>query len=480
MNKIKIKNIILSLFKLRIISYNEDVDIERLKEENELWFELENSNEFNDILNWRKKIKKYAWGKDIDFRLANENWSIQEEEYYKSFVSQFLGFRLFRLIDDDVFFNNFVSEISSEQDLSLNYIDEIINNDNLRENNFKDLNLDYTINLNKINDEIISKLAAEICEKFNIKRISFSYSIPDYDVLRYLFQLAYSFSAFSKILKNSNLGFGELSLCFEYKDIGFSCYSLLDKTIYFPISDFGTFSHEWLHFIDHRLMNYLPLFNNDNTFLSNLNLEEYNYDEDLRELNLKINNKFLYKDTDIIKSIYSVKLVLKSLPDIFKRFIRKNPNNKNVFNQLLIELDLFIFEMEKVFNNKKEMLEAWDKINDIVEIKIKELPENKEEISKSWKQYSLFIERMCFNEYLLPKKPMWCIYSMLFDSVNNKNYFFNKEEMLARSFEIYIRAKMKKKSWLSHKNEYSLIYPREKELEEEINWWENNIQYFFK
>lgn len=478
MNTIKIENLILLINSYRLITYKKnDNTEERFLEEDSLWGSLNKSKNLNDIENWVKEVRKYLWGSEKDFLSFRENFSLEEEQYYKRELKSFLGsWDLCNIVLKNKGLNDFINKyqnINYNQDI---YLKDIFINDQKREMLFTHNNELIDVDYKKVNDDILLKLANKICSEFNFYAISFSYNINQVDVLKYLLEVAYGLERFSHIIKTKNIGAGKLILSFEEKGINKSCYNLNYNTIHFNVNDsFGVFAHEWFHFIDHLAINKYPLSDDGNNLFTMIKPNKKN--KKLFDFHNEMKKNLTFNDEDFIRAIGSMKIMLRSLPTMLHDFTKKYHEEVPVIKSILLDLDMFILNAEKIIEKSDKIKTFWNnwKKETFYRIKNSELIRNKEFIS-FWNFYIIFVEKVCFDKYRVSKNPYWVIYSKMQDEFNHNIYLSRYDELMARSFELYIFHKMKKKSWISYKKNYDLSYPRELELENEISWWDKNLK----
>lgn len=469
-----IKSVIFELSSYRIITFDHiDNSIERFEEEDSIWNDLNMIQDKEMLINWFLSLREYVWKSQNEYVIERENWDLEEEEYYQDRIQFLLGVNLFKIISTNQKINEFIEKMENNTISQDDYMGQIIVNDFEREKLFSNSSYNINIDNKKVSKDMIIQLANKICEEFKIKSLSFSYSIDDIDCLRYLFEIAYSFDDFSNIIKSKNIGFEQLSLCFEAANIPKSCYNTNYNTIYLNVKDgFGVFAHEWFHFIDHLMMKKYPFFDDGQMFFSMMKSNMCKNKD--HELKMEIENYFNFEEKEYIKSIYVMKLMLKSLPVILSNLINTDFIHSKLFKEILKELDMLIFKIDKL-NYKEESINfIW---KDWVEKTNKKIEKLDPIVIRKWKGYVSLVQEVCFNKYNTPKNPMWYIYSKIYDLVNNRFYFSRYDEMLARSFEMFVYYKMMKKNWLSY-GTYDLTYPKDVELENAVNWWNNNLDKF--
>ena len=469
MSKEKLNDIISSLLMKRIVSYNDQrEDVSRIMEENELWEDTNYIDSIEGVREWLLSLREYVWGTQNSYLESKAFWSVKDEQYYFSRVALILGEELFSILKDDESIDNFLTtNIDNANDL---LVKKMLINDIEREKIFSSSQNNIEINYQKITYEKISALANIICSEFKIKQISFSDMITDVDCFKYLLEVAYNFKEFSDIIKSKNIGFNALSLCFECSNKKVtSFYDLNFKAINFSVYDgFGAFSHEWMHFVDHQLSEkkYFKSSNNDLFSMGAIN----HSNNPLYYLNKDIKEKFKWEDPNDIRSLYA-KTSFLNYSNALIRNSMKDIENIDLKNKIISHLDLTIFKIRNV-DNKKQVISEWD--------------DWKKETFKSMKgqllndQEKLFdivkyIESICVYSEKEIVEPSWVVYSKMIDELRGQNYLSRNDEMLARSFEMYVFQKMMKKTWVSYKKEYSFYYPKDKELNVEMLWWDKNL-----
>lgn len=471
----ELKNIILWLKNNRVISYNLLKSREDFKEEDEIWLELDLIESLSDFNEWVKKIRVYVWGKEIGFSQCIEELSISDVQYYKNRIVDYLGFEIYNFLKDDESVKSSIERITMIADLEEKIITDFIAENNLREKNFINSNMKFSIDEEKLSRDIIYNIAHKICDEFSIRSISFSNRIIDIDCFRYLFYIAYSFNSISEIINNKNIGFKELSLSFEsYSDNKFkdpTFYNTNFKQINFSINSYGAFSHEWFHFIDHKLSEKIPFCDN-NSFFSESFVPIHK--KKLQEIKHDLENKFNFEqDFFNFKSVCAAENILFSLPIMLHKITNKY-NLSDHFDKNMKELNIMILDISSSdfnYNKKIKLFEMWSGKF------IKNLLEN--DFSKDFEKEIIkvinFIKENCFSIYNHPTSPCWVLMSKFEDECRGEKYYSLYSEMLARSFEIYIGYKLNNNNWGSYNSNYDLSYPKGKEFFIEYNWWEKYL-----
>lgn len=470
-----LNSIILELKLMRVLSYNLINNEDSLSEEDSIWELLNDIENIEQLNDWVENLKIYVWGSSEDFSKITESLDLDEVNYYKNRIIDIMGFELFKTIGNSENFwefieKNIAKDFSSQSE---NMILNFIKSSDERNELFLRSENNISVDENKVSRSIIFQLAEKICKEFSIRSLSFSNSISEVECFKYLLDLAYSLSDFSNIINSKNIGFNQLSLSFEtQKESYFSTnYNLNFKQINFSINGYGAFSHEWFHFIDHRIGEKVP-FSPQYKLFTELNVS--NSPKKFNKLKCEINNKFEWKETDI-RSIYAVKSMLLNLPVLLNSLLKDSLLN-NKIKKILNDLDLIVLEINRYgfdFDKSKKDFYLWKSkfINSIKEIKNNDLV-------KEIESEILYVEKVIFNRYKLLCSPCWVVLSHKLDEKNKKSYLSNFSELMSRSFEFYILSKMGKRSWVSYNSNYNFSYPKGYEHEIENMWWDKNIGKF--
>jgi hypothetical protein len=475
-----LKLVILKLKLMRVLSYSLKNDESTLFEEDSIWESLDDIESLEDLNVWIEDFRVYVWGNQESFSKNIEFLSIEEETYYRNRIVDIMGLELFKTIGIDENLNEFLEECISNnfKEQSDKMISNFVENSDKRESIFLVSENNISVDESKVSRSIIFQIAKKICEEFSIRSISFSNNISDVDCFKYLLELAYSFQDFSNIIKSKNIGYNELSLSFEamQEEDNATNYNLKFKHINFSINGYGAFSHEWFHFIDHRIGQKVCFLKEESLFTE---IEIPKHRKKLFNLKLNISNKFNWKNFDV-RSIYAMNSMLLYLPLLLNRIINKY-NANQFFRKNLSELDLLIFDINRNnidFKKNKENFKCWEKtfLSDI-SLYLKNNNINnlmKKEIADEIN----YVSNIVFDRYKYLSSPCWFILSKKEDDKNNINYFSNYSELMARSFELYILNKISKRNWVSYNENYGLFYPKGYEFEIENDWWDKNFPIF--
>lgn len=475
-----LKLVILKLKLMRVLSYNLKNDEYSLLEEDSMWQKLDYIECVEDLNIWIEDFRIYVWGNSNSFFKNVEFLSFEDEVYYRNRIIDIMGIELFKIIGVDDNLNKFLEKSITENfnEKMENMIVDFVEKSDKRTKMFLKSENNISVDENKVSRSIIFQLARKICEEFSIRSIVFSNNISEVDCFKYLLELAYSFQDFSNIIKSKNIGYNQLTLSFETDENNKNStnYNLKFKQINFSIDGYGAFSHEWFHFIDHKI-GLKIIFSKYESLFTEIEIPKHR--KKIYNLKSNISNKFCWKNFDI-RSIYAMNSMLLYLPLFINNILIKH-NIGQYFKKNLNELDLLIFDITKSsidFNENKKNFKIWEKAflkeidsflkNNNLELVIKK--ELAEKIN--------YVSNIIFNRYKSLNNPCWVILSKEEDKKNGEHYLSNLSELMSRSFELYILNKISKRNWVSYSENYGLFYPKGYEFEIENDWWEKNIGKF--
>lgn len=337
------------------------------------------------------------------------------------------------------------------------------------------------------------------CKKFAKKYGMSDMKISDFsNPLIILKELDESFEDFCNFFKIDNEMIGLNKILFKFsKNIDYSFYSTYKNTM--VLKRISSFSHEWMHFIDMGLIHE-----------NNSNLTEYYGFLSYKNKNLKFNNFInlsnhikenfiksfneLYVDLEDIKCFADIFMMKNEkiskdflINDFFSSIfaasftpLENKENNENV-NKICLELEDYLKSNKEI--NDNELMNFYSEITAIYikEKGFKYISNRHQKINKNFKEvcYNLLNEIHYNKKY--EKSSLFRI-SVLGDKLiegrfSNNEYLQHNTEILARTFEFYIKNKMTDTKLSSTsffpEKEINCFYPSESDKEKTMMFWDS-------
>ncbi len=446
-----------------IISDQEFLDMESL------WMDLNDVKSVKGLNQWVASLREYVWGSHKTFEESSDVWNLHEESYYSSRVSYLLGTPLFDLIESSDFPNILAHEQQNIDDVL--YVESVLMKKRFEKSIVETIPQDLTF-------ESLSEDAKKLSERYNLKNISFNYSLSFEEIWFYLNQLENSLKMLNQKLHipEKTLGLNCLSISFELGNESSYDYFPNEKRINIGIDYYGKFGEAWCIFIDNIMGEKYNIFNEDYCFLSELSFSTTcDETDDLFELRQSIRRKF-----SLNNSHSSALLVMRNAIDYLPIILNKLM--KDTSSRLIRGfLEERVFELKNVISdllyreNTEENYQAWSKWRDDSELLWKEIQDSKskKKIYRQWIYLIALIEKITFGKEI-PKHKLWYIFAVFKDKTSEKNtrYWSAYHMLMARSFSCYVYEHVKKETGLASNTQNVMLYPLNKERAAEIAWWE--------
>lgn len=473
--KIKpIQNLVNEIISMRKQILFPSLSKEESNDIDDLWDQLTYSKSPEDVFDWILSFREYLWGNQYEWQEARQWLTIEDEEYYLERIFRIVGEPFFKKLSD----NSFIEKINILNDIS---VEENINKEIYLMSEREKYNNNNN-NKIEINEGTILNYSRKISKKYHLKSISSNYNLSLNEIWSYLTCIDKSLKEIAVLLdiKNEQIGMNKLSLSFEINNENeYYYYSSKEKTIYFGLKFYGLVSEAWMNFIDNIIGEKYNITNENINYLSHLSFSTLgDVNDDIFDLKQDIRNKFSLNNS-ISSSLFVMKNTLETLPVLISHIQVNDKIIKEFIENRVFDLKSIIVDISANDDNKSNY-NRWLKWREESEIMWSTIEDSKEKqkVYRSWVYTIALVEKLSLGTEL-PKHKMWYIFSVFKDKIKNKEekYWSSYERLFSRSFASYLNEKIKNNNCLSGDKTNPMLYPLNKELAFEIDFWNKWINF---